>query len=90
MAQRKRKLLTEKERPGITKRRAARKAYEEAVKTSAPGEGKRFAALAKAAEAGGAKNPRAVAAAAMWEKYGKKGGAALIKKGKAKGKGKGK
>lgn len=81
---RKRRLLTEKERPGITKRRAARKAYEEAVKASVPGEGKRFAALAKAAEAGGAKSGEAVAAARMWKKYGKKGGAALIKKGKAR------
>jgi len=68
----------------LSKRRAARKAYERARKTSKPGEGKRFAALARAAEASGASNPKGVAAAVMWKKYGKKGGAALIKKGKAR------
>jgi hypothetical protein len=68
----------------LSGRRAARKAYEQARKTSKPGEGKRFAALARAAEAGGAESGEKVAAAAMWEKYGKKGGAALIKKGKRK------
>jgi len=63
--------LTEKERPGITKRRRARQAYERTVKTSKPGEGKRFEALAKAAAASGAENPEAVAAAAGRKKYGK-------------------
>lgn len=67
---------------GLNERRAARKAYERARKTSKPGEGKRFKALAESARASGAENPEAVAAAAMWRKYGKKGGAALIKKGK--------
>lgn len=64
-------------------RRSARKAYEKAAKTSEPGEGSRFKALAKSAAAGGAKDAVKVAAAAMWKKYGKKGGAALIKKGKS-------
>lgn len=68
----------------LSERRAARKAYERARKTSKPGEGKRFAALARAAEVGGAENPEAVAASIMWKKYGKKGGAALIRKGKRK------
>ena len=56
---------------GIGKRRAARKAYATAVKTSRPGQGARFAALAASAKAGGAKNPAAVAAAAGRKKYGK-------------------
>jgi hypothetical protein len=68
----------------LNERRTTRKAYERARKTSKPGEGKRFAALARAAEAGGAESGEKVAAAIMWKKYGKKGGAALIKKGKAK------
>ncbi len=67
---------------GLEGRRAARKSYKKAAKTSKPGEGSRFEAVAKAAAASGAKNPGAVAGAAMWKKYGKKGGAALIKKGK--------
>ncbi len=69
----------------LLKRRAARKKYERVRKTSKPGEGKRFKALKESAKASGAENPDAVAAAAMWKKYGKKGGAKLIKKGKAKG-----
>lgn len=56
---------------GLEERRKARKAYEQAVKSSSPGEGKRFAALAKAAEAGGAKNPEAVAAMVGQKKYSK-------------------
>ncbi len=68
----------------LSERRAARKAYEQARKTSKPGEGKRFAALVESARESGAENPEAVAGAKMWEKYGKKGGAALIKKGKRK------
>ncbi len=68
----------------LSERRAARKAYERARKTSKPGEGKRFAALVESAKASGASNPEAVAAAQMWKKYGKKGGAALIRKGKRK------
>jgi len=56
---------------GLSKRRTARKAYEQARETSPLGEGKRFAALANAAEVGGARNPNAVAAKAGMEKYGK-------------------
>lgn len=56
---------------GLTKRRAARKKYEHAAKTSKPGEGKRFAAVKASAKAGGAENPGAVAAAIGRKKYGK-------------------
>ena len=66
---------------GLARRRAARKAYERATKRP-PGEGSRFKALAEAAKAGGAKSGEAVAASIMWKKYGKKGGAELIAKGK--------
>lgn len=72
----------------IAKRKAnaalkkARAQYERAKKKP-PGEGSRFKAVAAAARASGAKNPEAVAAKAMWKKYRKKGGARLIKKGKA-------
>lgn len=58
-------------RAGLSKRKAARKAYEEAAKTNKPGEGKRFAALAESARASGAENPEAVAAAIGRAKYGK-------------------
>ena len=57
---------------GLPARRAARQAYQRAVKTSRPGQGRRFKALAKAAKAGGATNPEAVAAAVGRKKYGKK------------------
>lgn len=63
----------------VTKKR---KALEAKRKKTPLGEGGRFSAVAKSAALGGAKNPEGVAAAAMWKKYGKKGGAALIKKGK--------
>lgn len=56
---------------GLPARRAARKAYEQAVKTSKPGEGKRFAALKTAAAASGARDPGAVASAAGRRRYGK-------------------
>ena len=56
----------------LSERRAARKAYEQARKTSKPGEGKRFAALVKSMEASGATNPEAAAAAVGRRKYGKK------------------
>ncbi len=56
---------------GIAARRKARQEYERAAKTSRPGEGKRFAAIARAAAAGGAENPEAVAAAVGRKKYGK-------------------
>jgi len=63
-------------------RRHAREQYHEAAEHHAPGEGSRFKALAASAKASGASDPDAVAGAVMWKKYGKKGGAALIKKGK--------
>lgn len=72
---------------GLAKRRAARKAYEQAVKTSKPGEGKRFAALAKAAEAGGAENPEAVASAVGRRKYGKARFQAMAAAGRKRKKG---
>ena len=68
----------------LSVRRAARKRYERVRKTTKPGSGKRFKALEASARASGASNPKAVAAAVMWRKYGKKGGARLIKKGKAR------
>lgn len=55
----------------LSERRAARKAYERARKTSKPGEGKRFAALVESARASGAENPEAVAAAVGRKKWGK-------------------
>lgn len=64
-----------------TAARKARKEYEKAKKKP-PGEGSRFKAVAKGAKARGARNPEAVAAFIMWKKYKKKGGAALIRKGK--------
>lgn len=67
----------------LVERRRARLKYIQAKKKPA-GEGSRFKAVETAAKVGGARNPAAVAAAIMWKKYGKKGGAALIKKGKAK------
>lgn len=60
----------------------ARKAQQKVQKTAKLGSGARFAAVQKAAKAGGAKNPQAVAASVMWKKYGKKKGSALIAKGK--------
>lgn len=67
---------------GLAARRAARAKYEEAAKSSAPGEGGRFAALEKSASAGGARNPAAVAAAAGRAKYGKKRFAAMSARGR--------
>ena len=67
----------------LAQRRAARKAYKKAAKKPL-GEGSRFKAVEESARAGGAREPKAVAASVMWKKYGKKGGAAIIKKGKAK------
>ena len=48
-------------------------AYQKAKKTTKPFQkgGKRFKAIVASAKARGAKNPRAVAAAVMWKKYGK-------------------
>lgn len=62
--------------------KSARKNYEKAKKTSKPGEGKRFKALAAVAKASGAENPEAVAAAIGRKKYGKKKMASMAKKGK--------
>ena len=67
----------------LKQRRAARGAYQSAAKKPL-GEGSRFKAVEESARAGGAREPEAVAASVMWKKYGKKGGAAIIKKGKAK------
>ena len=68
---------------GLPARRQARKEYERAAKKPL-GQGARFKAIVKSAKLGGAREPEAVAASVMWKKYGKRGGAALIKKGKAK------
>ena len=66
------------------RRKAARQAYERAQKSAPPGEGSRFKAVEESAAAGGARNPKAVAASIMWKKYGKAGGKRLAAKGKAK------
>jgi len=68
----------------LNKRRAARKNYEKVAKTSKPGEGGRFAALSKAAKAGGAKNPDAVAAMVGRKKYGAAKFAQMAAAGKKK------
>lgn len=52
-------------------RKVVRQRYEEAVRMSKPGQGKRFKALTEAAAASGAENPEAVAAAVGRKKYGK-------------------
>ena len=59
-------------RASLTTRRAKREAYEKAAKSSKPGGGSRFKALAASAKAGGATNPEAVAAAIGRKKYGAK------------------
>ena len=56
----------------LRERRASRESYTGVVKTSRPGEGKRFQAIVEAARLAGAKNPEAVAAAIGRKKYGKK------------------
>ena len=65
----------------LAQRRAAHQEYQQAKKKPL-GAGARFAAVEKSAALGGAKEAGAVAAAVMWKKYGKKGGAKLIAKGK--------
>lgn len=65
-------------------RRAARKNYEKVAKTSKPGTGKRFAAVARSAAAGGATNPEAVAAAIGRKKYGAKKMAKMSAKSRKK------
>jgi hypothetical protein len=54
------------------KRKAARANQKRVQKKAKLGSGKRFAAVAKAAKASGAKNPAAVAAAIGRKKYGAK------------------
>lgn len=76
------KTFGKKKSSTLAQRRAARKGYERAAAKTKPGEGARFKAVAKSARLGGAKSPKAVAASIMWKKYGKKGGAKLIAKGK--------
>lgn len=68
----------------LAARRAARKNYEKVAKTSKAGSGKRFAAVERAAAAGGARNPAAVAAAIGRAKYGKKKMAKMAAKGRKK------
>ena len=53
-------------------RRAARKAQKVVQKTATLGSGKRFKAVERAAKAGGARNPGAVAAAVGRKKFGPK------------------
>lgn len=66
------------------KAKQARQKYEQVKKSSPPGEGSRFKALMNAAEASGAKNPAAVAAAAGRAKYGKAKMQQMAAKGKKK------
>jgi len=66
------------------KLKAARKGYERAKKTSKPGEGARFKAIAKVAKAGGATDPEAVAAFIGRRKYGKKKFQQMAAKGRKK------
>lgn len=65
-------------------RMTAMDAYEKAAKKYKPGEGGRFKAIEKAAAAGGAENPGAVAAAIGRKKYGAKKMAAMAVAGKKK------
>ena len=53
------------------KAKSARRAYERAAAEHPVGEGSRFKAIEKVAEAGGARNPGAVAAAVGRRKYSK-------------------
>lgn len=77
--------MANKKKPSALKqRKAARKAYKKAVKTSKPGAGKRFAAVKKIAKLGGARKPGAVAAAIGRKKYGKKRFQAMAAKGRKK------
>lgn len=65
----------------------ARATYKQAVKTSKPGEGKRFTAMEKLLGAKGAENPAALAAYIGRKKYGAKKMAqfsATARKGKKK------
>ncbi|MGD9663117.1 MAG: hypothetical protein AB7U63_17815 [Porticoccaceae bacterium] len=62
----------------------AQAAYKQAVKTSKPGEGKRFAAMENLLEAKGAENPEALAAYIGRKKYGPKGFATMAASGRKK------
>ncbi len=64
------------------KLRAAKKKYQHAKATTAPGEGSRFKALKEAVAAGGARNPGAVAATIGRRKYGKARFQEMAAKGK--------
>lgn len=55
-----------------SKKSAAERAYEEAKRTSKPGEGRRFKALNRVLATKGARNPDALAAWIGQQKYGKK------------------
>lgn len=66
----------------LPKRRAARKKYATAKRTSKPGSGKRFAALKRSAAASGARDPGAVAASIGRKKYGAKKMAAMAAAGR--------
>lgn len=68
----------------LKKRRAARKAQERVQKTAKLGTGARFKAVEKAAAAGGARDPGAVAAAIGRKKFGKKKFQAMAAKGRKK------
>lgn len=68
----------------LPKRRAARKNAEKVEKTAKLGSGSRFKAVEKEAQASGAKNPAAVAAAAGRKKYGAAKMTALSKAGRKK------
>jgi hypothetical protein len=65
-------------------RKKARQNYEQVKKTSKPGTGARFKALAASVKAGGATNPDAVAAAIGRKKYGKKKMATMSAKARKK------
>lgn len=77
------KVTTSKKKAVVKK---ARRAYAKAVKTSKPGEGKRFSTLQKSIEAEG-KSPKAAAAIAASvgrKKYGAKKMGSMASKGRKK------
>ena len=67
-------------------RRKTRKAAQRATKTAKLGTGKRFAAVEAAAEAGGARDPGAVAAMAGRKKFGAKKMGKMAAAGRKRGK----
>jgi len=68
-------------------RRRARMAQKKVQKTAKLGSGKRFAAVARAAKAGGARDPQAVAAAIGRKKYGRKRFAKMAARGRKRKRG---